>query len=132
MLSAFYLWTSFYLSFFIEYSIIYYINVSVKYMSGKIGGKIVWTIFFWYIMLNHLRLFWKSVVFFFHLDNFILIGGFFFRMGKYKDNCFALQLICLSCLFRCSIYFLQLNLGSMCKIVGAMYLQTQSEIILNI
>lgn len=29
-----------------------------------------------YIMLNHLRLFWKSVVFF-HLDNFILIGGFF-------------------------------------------------------
>lgn len=57
---------------------------------------------------------------------------FFFRMGKYKDNCFALQLICLSCLFRCRIYFLQLNLGSMCKIVGAMYLQTQSEIILNI
>lgn len=83
-----------------------------------------------YIMLNHLRLFWKSVVFF-HLDNFILLGGFF-RMGKYKDNCFALQLICLSCLFRCSIYFLQLNLGSMCKIVGAMYLQTQSEIILSI
>lgn len=53
-------------------------------------------------------------------------------MGKYKDNCFALQLICLSCLFRYSFYFLQLNLGSMCKIVGAMYLQTQSEIILNI
>lgn len=128
MLSAFYLWTSFYLSFFIEYSIIYYINVSVKYMSGKIGGKIVWTIFFWYILCSITLGYFGKVLFFFSLVN----RRFFFRMGKYKDNCFALQLICLSCLFRCSIYFLQLNLGSMCKIVGAMYLQTQSEIILNI
>lgn len=67
-----------FLLFIIFYWIFYYINVSVKYMSGKIGGKIVTMNNFLliYIMLNHLRLFWKSVVFS-HLDNFILIGGFF-------------------------------------------------------
>lgn len=48
------------------------------------GKKSLNNSFLIYIMLNHLRLFWKSVAFF-HLDNLILIG-FFFRMGKYKDK----------------------------------------------
>lgn len=54
-------------------------------MSGMIGGKKSLNNFFLiYIMFNYFRLFWKSVVFF-YLDNLILIG-FFFRMGKYKDK----------------------------------------------